>query len=408
MKKVAILVDLELSKIAGGHVKFWEKVCESIKDTQNHFHLTVFFLGIKETKKKISNNIDFICIKPILSSKILRSLGVDADYTDLFPFNFKLFLILRKFDIIHSTDQLFSMARTAIYASKVWKKPLTTSLHTDTPSYSEYYIKKIFSKLPSFFKYIFINKIKLHKKVPKTQRRKITNYLEYCKYGMINDHLSTDEFKFSSKLKNKICKLSRGVDTKIFRRKHINRLSLLRKYKINDREKIIFFCGRIHELKGAIFLCKVNKILNERKIRVVSIFAGEDIHGKECKNIGGTRIKVIGHIDQNEVSDLYNLCDLFVFPSKYEIGPQVVLEAKSCGAISVVHPDGGGKRISENGVDGIIITEYKHEVWADEIANLLRNKRRRNLMKKKILAKYRPPSWNEIFERYFSSIWIKL
>ena len=31
-----------------------------------------------------------------------------------------------------------------------------------------------------------------------------------------------------------------------------------------------------------------------------------------------------------------NICDLFVFPSLYETGPQVVMEAKSCGALCVV------------------------------------------------------------------------
>ena len=43
-----------------------------------------------------------------------------------------------------------------------------------------------------------------------------------------------------------------------------------------------------------------------------------------------------------------NICDLFVFPSLYETGPQVVMEAKSCGALCVVSPKGGGRRISHN------------------------------------------------------------
>ena len=30
MKRVAILIDLELSNKSGGHVKFWEKICESL------------------------------------------------------------------------------------------------------------------------------------------------------------------------------------------------------------------------------------------------------------------------------------------------------------------------------------------------------------------------------------------
>ena len=80
---------------------------------------------------------------------------------------------------------------------------------------------------------------------------------------------------------------------------------------------------------------------------MISVFAGEDIHGEKCLSIGGENIKLLGHLNENEISDLYNLCDLFVFPSRYETGPQVVLEAKACVAVSVVSPEGGGKRIKK-------------------------------------------------------------
>ena len=92
MKKIAILVDLELSQNAGGHVKFWERICNSIKDSFQGFKLDVIFLGEKTTKKIIGKNINFFTIKPTIPSKILKPLGVDADITDLCPFNIKLFL----------------------------------------------------------------------------------------------------------------------------------------------------------------------------------------------------------------------------------------------------------------------------------------------------------------------------
>ena len=160
MKKIAILVDLELKDNAGGHVKFWERISYSIKNLNHGVSITIFFLGKKVQKKKIGKQVSFFIIKPTLSSKILAPLGVDADSTDLFPINLKLLFILRNFDLIHSTDQLFSMANTATIASRIWKIPLTTSLHTDTPSYTEYYVKKIFKNLPRFFSYFLIKKLK--------------------------------------------------------------------------------------------------------------------------------------------------------------------------------------------------------------------------------------------------------
>ena len=50
MKKIAILVDLELSENAGGHVKYWERICNSIKDSFQGFKLDVIFLGEKNKK----------------------------------------------------------------------------------------------------------------------------------------------------------------------------------------------------------------------------------------------------------------------------------------------------------------------------------------------------------------------
>ena len=114
---------------------------------------------------------------------------------------------------------------------------------------------------------------------------------------------------------------------------------------------------------------------------------------------------MIGHVDENEITNLYNLCDLFVFPSKYEIVPQVVLEAKSCGAIPVVYPSGGGKRVSKNGEDGIIIKRYDSLVWASEIMKLLNDKKKINYMRNKILNEYKPMSWKRVFQKYFVDEW---
>ena len=404
MKNIAILVDLELSSYAGGHVKFWERASYSVKNSCKKFHFSVFFLGDNFKKKKIGKNVTFYTLKPIISSKILKPLGVDADATDLFPINPRLFVILKDFDLIHSTDQLFTMAKTGLYASRFWKIPLTTSLHTDTPSYSGYYIKKILKKFPSFIYNLFIKKIKLHHKIPEKQKFRMNDYLKHCNKGMINDEIPFQKYKFQSDVLNKISRLSRGIDKNIFKRKKINKIQLLKKYEISEEDKIILFCGRVHELKGVFLLSKIHKIL-KNQINLVSIFAGQNIHGDKCLEIGGNKIKLIGYVDQNEITNLYNLCDLFVFPSKYEIGPQVVLEAKSCGAIPVVYPTGGGKRISKSGEDGIIIQEYDSKVWASAIKKLLDDRKKINYMRNKILNEYKPMSWKKIFQKYFIEEW---
>ena len=66
MNKVAVLIDLELSKKSGGHVKFLQRICESLKKEKLDYKLEFFFLGNENTKKKINAFISFNIIKPII------------------------------------------------------------------------------------------------------------------------------------------------------------------------------------------------------------------------------------------------------------------------------------------------------------------------------------------------------
>ena len=403
MKRIAILIDLELSNKSGGHVKFWEKICESLLEDNLEIKIDIFFLGKVKKKRKFNNFINFKIKKPILSSKILRIVGIDADYTDLFPFNFFLFFELKKYDLIHTTDQLFSMSKTAKLASFIWKIPLTTSYHTDTSSYTKYYILKIFSYLPSLLSSFFIKKIKLHQKISENQKIKIQKYFNFCNKVMINfKSLSLDFSKI--KKSKKIVNLERGINKEVFKKIKINKINFHKKFNIPLENKILFFCGRIHELKGANFLAKIHKNLIEKGLPVTTILTGEDIHGDECKKIGGQDLIITNYLNQNEVANLMNICDLFVFPSLYETGPQVITEAKSCGALCVVSPKGGGRKISHN-FDGIIINKYLVNEWVKVIYSLLKEKKKISKIKNNLQKYNTSPSWRDIFFNVFYKNW---
>ena len=403
MKRIAILIDLELSNKSGGHVKFWEKICESLMEDNLEIKIDIFFLGKVKKKRKFNNFINFKIKKPILSSKILRIVGIDADYTDLFPFNIFLFFELKKYDLIHTTDQLFSMSKTAKLASFIWKIPLTTSYHTDTSSYTKYYILKIFSYLPSPLSSFFIKKNKLHQKISENQKIKIQKYFNYCNKVMINFKSLSEDF---SKIKRnkKIVNLERGINKEVFKKIKINKINFYKKFNIPLENKILFFCGRVHELKGANFLAKIHKNLIEKGLAVTTILTGEDIHGDECKKIGGQDLIITNYLNQNEVANLMNICDLFVFPSLYETGPQVVMEAKSCGALCVVSPKGGGRKISHN-FDGIIINKYLVNEWVKVIYSLLKEEKKISKIKNNLQKYNTSPSWRDIFFNVFYKNW---
>ena len=102
---------------------------------------------------------------------------------------------------------------------------------------------------------------------------------------------------------------------------------------------------------------------------------------------------------------MMNICDLFVFPSLYETGPQVIIEAKLCEAVCVVSPNGGGRQILKSGMDGIIIKDYNVQTWFKTISNLLCDTKTLNFIKIKLRNDNSQKSWKDIYFLRFDFIW---
>ncbi len=407
--KIAVLVDLKLSNHSGGHVKYWERLSEALKNLNHDLKLTVFFLGEEKKVIKINQYVNYFINKPLISSKVLRKIGIDADDTDLSPVNPFLFYHLKKFDLIHTTDQFFSMASTARLAAKFWSIPLTTSIHTDTPPYTKYYIEKILDNFFSRHNFLNLwnNKTKISNFFERRMYKKIYKYIKSVDHAMVADQIYSPENLYRKTGNGNITKLHRGIDKKVFNFNYIKKRSVLKKYKIGKDEKIIFFSGRIHELKGAIHLAKVHNKLISKGFKVTTLLAGESVHAKECQEIAPSKLHILGYLQKNEIADLYRVCDLFVFPSQFEIGPNVVIEAKACGAVCVVSPKGGGKRIYSPGNDGIIIKNMSTKLWAEIINKLLSNpveiKRIKSFVKNQKIK-----SWKQIYYDDLMPYWKKI
>ena len=296
------------------------------------------------------------------------------------------------------------MAKTAKKVSRKFKIPLTTSFHTDTPSYSEFYVKKILNYFPRLISNFMISKLKLHKRVKYKQEKKIVDFFKYCKKVMINKSISFSSYSKDYDPK-KIIYLERGVDKKIFKRRIVDKKKFLKRYNLPVNSKIIFFCGRIHELKGALFLAKIHNSLQSKGHNVSTFLAGENLQGDECKKIGGKNLFILDYLSEKEISIMMNLSDFFIFPSLYETGPQVILEAKACESVCIVSPGGGGKEIKKNGEDGVVIDKYDIDTWCKKIANLMSNTKTSNLIKKKLKNDNSQKSWKDIYFLKFDSKW---
>ncbi|BEH98436.1 glycosyltransferase [Edwardsiella ictaluri] len=133
-----------------------------------------------------------------------------------------------------------------------------------------------------------------------------------------------------------------GIDLSIFKKKSTNVQNIKNKLGINFDEKVIFCAGRLTEAKDYPNLILAISKMHQKKCKI--IIAGDGPMRSDIERLIDRchlshRILLIGIIDN--ISDYYNLSDLFVLPSRWEGFGLVVAEAMACEC-PVIATDAGG------------------------------------------------------------------
>ncbi|RHR61881.1 TIGR04157 family glycosyltransferase [Parabacteroides sp. AF17-28] len=105
-------------------------------------------------------------------------------------------------------------------------------------------------------------------------------------------------------------------------------MSLRKKWNMSVKEKIIFFAGRIDEIKGVVYLIRAfRKVLNTNKDCRL-IIAGSGDYDKcflECEDIY-SKITFTGLLGKQDLHELYQMADIGVVPSLFEPFGYVAVE----------------------------------------------------------------------------------
>lgn len=167
-----------------------------------------------------------------------------------------------------------------------------------------------------------------------------------------------------------------GYDENLFFPNSKNRGVVLKSFGINKSSKyIVSFIGKFAHFKGVDILLKAAKEY-ERILGndVMTILAGngelyEDmIRFKEYLDL--KNVYFIGHIDQSQLVDLYNIADVSTVPSRTEPFGLVAIEALACGT-PVVGTNQGGLPDFINGDIGTLVQVENHNELSDAIINEL-------------------------------------
>ncbi len=134
---------------------------------------------------------------------------------------------------------------------------------------------------------------------------------------------------------NKIAVITGGVDEKDFQRQsYASCTEFKRKFKIPLNVPLVLYAGRIVPQKGLSYLIEASLELFPEKQFVVAIAGAEvdvsysaKVKRRVKKSDYPTRFYFLGHVDQREMSFVFNAADCLVTPSVYEPFGMVNLQA---------------------------------------------------------------------------------
>ena len=144
--------------------------------------------------------------------------------------------------------------------------------------------------------------------------------------------------------------------------------------------QLILYVGRIEPRRNIKFLLDLLKEICNRQqnIKLVVIGNGDRRYLDEIfKYARDNRISeyVIYQqfLDQSHLKYVYEICDVFVLPTLYEIFGMVILEAMYYKMPVVTTMNGGSCMLIEDGVCGYIVDKFDVKKWSDRILHILQN-----------------------------------
>lgn len=147
---------------------------------------------------------------------------------------------------------------------------------------------------------------------------------------------------------DKIGVIPNGVNTDLFRPTLIERSEL----GFSSSDRILLFVGLIYPGKGVDDILKAMTNLGEN---VKIVLVGGVLEDTQeyimalADRLGRDRVFFRPKVCQPELVMYYSMADLFVFPSRWEGAPKVILEALACACPVVATPLPGIKQIDPQG-----------------------------------------------------------
>jgi glycosyltransferase involved in cell wall biosynthesis len=193
-----------------------------------------------------------------------------------------------------------------------------------------------------------------------------------------------------------------GVDLEKFN--NLSKKDLRAKLQIGPDEKVITFIGRLHPVKGVLYLIKAMNLVKDKepKAKLLLIGDGEDRDAlKETANKLNLErfVTFLQQIPAQNIPEYTVASDVFVLPSLSEGFPLTVLEAMASGLPIVTTRVRGLPEIVTEGENGFLVEPKNPQQLAEKILLILKNDELRLKMSLNNREKAKQYRWESVVDK---------
>ncbi len=219
----------------------------------------------------------------------------------------------------------------------------------------------------------------------------------------VSENTKNDILKIFNVDERKIKVIYNGVDKEFCKKDKKDINYLYKRFNIPNNKKILLYVGNLKPHKNLKRLLEafsiINNIKDYRLILVGKAFDNQIDLDKEEKELGINEYIIhTGIVSKKELIDLYNLANLFVFPSLYEGFGLPVIESMACGTNAICSnnssiPEVGGQ-----------LVDYFDPYDIDDIKNKIEKNINKELDYKKVSKWLENFDWNKCSKEFMKVV----
>lgn len=166
---------------------------------------------------------------------------------------------------------------------------------------------------------------------------------------------------------NDIHQIYNGIDPAIY--KPLDKPAAKRKLGIPEGQRTILFSSHFlqkdHPFKGGRDLIEILRKINGYTDTTICFLALGGGQIDELQSLTNLNIQYKGYVEsESEMVDCLNAADLFIYPTRADNLPNVLVESIACGTPAITFDIGGNKEIISHNYNGMIIPPFDYDAFA--------------------------------------------